>query len=294
MPTATTSKPTGTSGIASPRPTGWLVFEPNYRGSTGYGDKFALQIVPEIVSRPGKDILTGVDALVKDGIADANQLAVGGYSYGGYMTNWLITQTTRFKAAVTGAGAVEHVANWGNDDTTVKDDAYFLGGLPLGSSPTAIAAKPPFSRSTKSERPRTWSREPTTSASPSSKTTCSTAPSIAEHPQQPADLPRRRPLSGQESLARKNQSPRRTEVAGKIRRPPPAAFGFDLAFDLGLAGSVSGQIDGIQTIEGSRSAKERFSKNDKTRGVSWETGIVHRHFRRSAGRKSAMVRTPGL
>jgi dipeptidyl aminopeptidase/acylaminoacyl peptidase len=108
---------------------GWLVFEPNYRGSTGYGDKFALQIIPEIVSRPGKDILTGVDALVKAGIADANQLAVGGYSYGGYMTNWLITQTTRFKAAVTGAGAVEHVANWGNDDTTF-DDAYFLGGPP--------------------------------------------------------------------------------------------------------------------------------------------------------------------
>jgi dipeptidyl aminopeptidase/acylaminoacyl peptidase len=108
---------------------GWLVFEPNYRGSTGYGDKFALQIVPELVSRPGKDILTGVDALVKDGIADANRLAVGGYSYGGYMTNWLITQTTRFKAAVTGAGAVEHVANWGNDDTTF-DDTYYLGGLP--------------------------------------------------------------------------------------------------------------------------------------------------------------------
>ena len=108
---------------------GWLVFEPNYRGSTGYGDKFLTQIVPEIVSRPGKDILEGVDALVKDGIANPNQLAVGGYSYGGYMTNWLITQTTRFKAAVTGAGAVEHVANWGNDDTTF-DDAYFLGGLP--------------------------------------------------------------------------------------------------------------------------------------------------------------------
>ena len=108
---------------------GWLVFEPNYRGSTGYGDKFALAIVPEIVSAPGRDILSGVDALVKDGIADPNRLTVGGYSYGGYMTNWLITQTTRFKAAVTGAGAVEHVANWGNDDT-VMDDVYFLGGLP--------------------------------------------------------------------------------------------------------------------------------------------------------------------
>jgi len=108
---------------------GWLVFEPNYRGSIGYGDKFLMGIVPEIVSRPGKDILEGVDALVKDGIADPNRLAIGGYSYGGYMTNWLITQTTRFKAAVTGAGAVEHVGNWGNDDTTF-DDAYFLGGLP--------------------------------------------------------------------------------------------------------------------------------------------------------------------
>jgi dipeptidyl aminopeptidase/acylaminoacyl peptidase len=108
---------------------GWLVFEPNYRGSEGYGDRFLMGIVPEIVSRPGKDILVGVDSLVKDGIADADHLTLGGYSYGAYMTNWLITQTTRFKAAVTGAGAVENVANWGNDDTTF-DDAYFLGGRP--------------------------------------------------------------------------------------------------------------------------------------------------------------------
>jgi dipeptidyl aminopeptidase/acylaminoacyl peptidase len=108
---------------------GWLVFQPNYRGSIGYGDEFTLGIVPKIVSKPGRDILAGIDALVKDGIADPAQLTIGGYSYGGYMTNWLITQTTRFKAAVTGAGAVEHVANWGNDDTTY-DDAYFLGGKP--------------------------------------------------------------------------------------------------------------------------------------------------------------------
>ncbi|MGE5724419.1 MAG: S9 family peptidase [Acidobacteriota bacterium] len=108
---------------------GWLVFEPNYRGSSGYGDKFMSQIVPHLVSRPGKDILEGIDALVKDGIADPNQLAIAGYSYGGYMTNWLITQTTRFKAAMTGAGAVEHAANWGNDDLTY-DDAFYLGGRP--------------------------------------------------------------------------------------------------------------------------------------------------------------------
>ncbi len=108
---------------------GWLVFRPNYRGSTGYGDAFMLSIQPHLVSAPGHDILSGVDALVKQGIADPDHLTIGGYSYGGYMTNWLITQTTRFKAAVTGAGAVEHAANWGNDDLTY-DDAWYLSGTP--------------------------------------------------------------------------------------------------------------------------------------------------------------------
>jgi dipeptidyl aminopeptidase/acylaminoacyl peptidase len=108
---------------------GWLVFRPNYRGSSGYGDDFMLEIAPHLVSKPGRDILAGVDALVKDGYADPGHLAIGGYSYGGYMTNWLITQTTRFKSAVTGAGAVEHAANWGNDDET-WDDAWYLGGQP--------------------------------------------------------------------------------------------------------------------------------------------------------------------
>ena len=108
---------------------GWLVFRPNYRGSAGYGDTFMQQITPHIVSVPGKDILAGVDALVADGTADPSHLVIGGYSYGGYMTNWLITQTTRFRAAVTGAGAVEHAANWGNDDETY-DDAAYLGGRP--------------------------------------------------------------------------------------------------------------------------------------------------------------------
>jgi dipeptidyl aminopeptidase/acylaminoacyl peptidase len=108
---------------------GWLVFRPNYLGSTGYGDDFMQEIAPHIVSKPGREILAGVDALVKDGLADPDHLAIGGYSFGGYMTNWLITQTTRFKSAVTGAGAVEHAANWGNDDLT-RDDAWYLGGHP--------------------------------------------------------------------------------------------------------------------------------------------------------------------
>ncbi|HEV2315436.1 MAG TPA: S9 family peptidase [Candidatus Acidoferrales bacterium] len=108
---------------------GWLVFDANYRGSTGYGDAFTIGFVPRLNSRPGKDILEGVDALVKDGIADPEQLTVGGYSEGGFLTNWLITQTPRFKAAVTGAGAVENVAMWGNSGAPLYF-AHSLGGPP--------------------------------------------------------------------------------------------------------------------------------------------------------------------
>ncbi|CAF4329403.1 unnamed protein product [Rotaria sp. Silwood2] len=116
---------------------GWLVLQPNYRGSTvcnvynlsGYGDEFLDGVRIQMLSRPGKDILFGVDALVRDGIADPTRLTIGGYSYGGYLTNWLITQTTRFNAALSGAGAVENVADWGVNDLPIMN-AYTLGGLP--------------------------------------------------------------------------------------------------------------------------------------------------------------------
>ncbi|CAF1349191.1 unnamed protein product, partial [Rotaria sordida] len=58
-----------------------------------------------------------------------NRLTVGGYSYGGYLTNWLITQTTRFNAALSGAGAVEHASEWGTIDFPVFE-YYLLGGAP--------------------------------------------------------------------------------------------------------------------------------------------------------------------
>jgi len=108
---------------------GWLVFEPNYRGSTGYGDAFMLGMVPHYLSRAANDVLEGVDGLVKDGVADPDQLAVGGWSMGGSLTNWLITQTARFKAAATTAGEMEFEADWGNEDYSFYA-AYLLGGVP--------------------------------------------------------------------------------------------------------------------------------------------------------------------
>jgi dipeptidyl aminopeptidase/acylaminoacyl peptidase len=106
---------------------GWLVLEPNYRGSTGYGDQFLNEIRYRPLSLPGKDILYGVDQLIRDGIVDPYRLAVGGYSYGGFLTNWLITQTKRFNAALSGAGAIDHLSAWGTMDLPVLL-SYIFGG----------------------------------------------------------------------------------------------------------------------------------------------------------------------
>ena len=108
---------------------GWLVFEPNYRGSTGYGDQFLNEIRYKPLSRPGKDILCGVDQLIKDGVVDPQRLAVGGYSYGGFLTNWIITRTTRFNAALSGVGAVDFTSTWGAMDLPVLI-SYLFGGFP--------------------------------------------------------------------------------------------------------------------------------------------------------------------
>jgi dipeptidyl aminopeptidase/acylaminoacyl peptidase len=72
---------------------GSLVLEPNYCGSTGYGDDFLNEVRYQPLTRPGRDILSGIDQLINDGIVDPNKLALGGYSYGGFLTHWLITQT---------------------------------------------------------------------------------------------------------------------------------------------------------------------------------------------------------
>jgi dipeptidyl aminopeptidase/acylaminoacyl peptidase len=108
---------------------GWLVLEPNYRGSTGYGDQFFNEIRYRPLSLPGKDILYGVDQLIRDGIVDPYRLTVGGYSYGGFLTNWLITQTKRFNAALSGAGAINHISAWGIMDIPVLL-TYIFGGYP--------------------------------------------------------------------------------------------------------------------------------------------------------------------
>ena len=84
---------------------GYMVLKPNYRGSTGYGDAFLRDMVGHYYQNSHLDVMTGVDYLIAKGLADGDRMVKMGWSGGGHMTNKIITYTTRFKAASSGAGA---------------------------------------------------------------------------------------------------------------------------------------------------------------------------------------------
>ena len=86
---------------------GYAVLFPMPRGGSGYGEAGHRMIINDWGGPDYKDIMAGVDALIAQGIADGNRLGVMGASYGGYMTNWIVTQTSRFKAAAAGASIAD-------------------------------------------------------------------------------------------------------------------------------------------------------------------------------------------
>ena len=94
---------------------GYAVLLPNPRGSSGYGQKFCEAIFADWGNKDFQDDMAMVDYALAQGVADPDKLGVGGWSYGGISTNFIITQTTRFKAAITGASEVLYVANYGHD-----------------------------------------------------------------------------------------------------------------------------------------------------------------------------------
>jgi dipeptidyl aminopeptidase/acylaminoacyl peptidase len=94
---------------------GYVVALPNPRGSTGYGQDFCHAIWQDWGGVDLEDVLASVDDLIERGYADPERLGVGGWSYGGMLTNHVITKTDRFKGAYTGASATLYVANYGHD-----------------------------------------------------------------------------------------------------------------------------------------------------------------------------------
>jgi dipeptidyl aminopeptidase/acylaminoacyl peptidase len=108
---------------------GWVTFLPNPRGSSGYGDKFLLANFGDWGGGDFQDIQSGIDALVKRGVADSTKLAQSGWSYGGYMTAWTLTQTSRFKAVMVGAGLTDMYSMYSTNDLQTLLEEYF-GGQP--------------------------------------------------------------------------------------------------------------------------------------------------------------------
>jgi dipeptidyl aminopeptidase/acylaminoacyl peptidase len=108
---------------------GWAVLEPNVRGSTSYGDALLRGNMKDIGGGDYWDAMTGVDTVIAQGIADPNQLAVRGWSYGGILGGWTITQTERFKAASLGAMVADWASEYAmgfNHDVRL----WYIGGTP--------------------------------------------------------------------------------------------------------------------------------------------------------------------
>lgn len=104
---------------------GYLVLRPNPRGSSGYGKDFRFANYGNWGGGDYADIMAGVDALIERGLADPERLGVGGWSYGGFMTSWIITQTRRFAAACIGAPVTDPLSFNGTSDIPAFIPDYF-------------------------------------------------------------------------------------------------------------------------------------------------------------------------
>lgn len=105
---------------------GYAVLNVNYRGSSGRGQKFSRAIFADWGNYEVQDLLAGVDHVIKMGVADPDRLGVGGWSYGGILTDYLIASDTRFKGATSGAGTAFTVAFYGTDQYIIQYD-YEIG-----------------------------------------------------------------------------------------------------------------------------------------------------------------------
>jgi dipeptidyl aminopeptidase/acylaminoacyl peptidase len=107
---------------------GYFVFFTNFRSSTGYGDEFKWATWGAWGTKDGQDVVSGIDYVIKNYPVDAKHVAATGHSYGGFMTNWLITMyPDRFAAAASGAGISNWLSDYGNADIFVTKETEFFG-----------------------------------------------------------------------------------------------------------------------------------------------------------------------
>ena len=127
----------GPSGVWSDRFNAWgqllaqrgfAVLYPNIRGSIGYGQEFLTANRSDWGGGDFKDVMAGVDFMIDQGIADPDRLGIGGWSYGGYMAAWAVTQTDRFKASVSGAPMTDLASEYGTEMAGINAyDTWYMG-----------------------------------------------------------------------------------------------------------------------------------------------------------------------
>jgi dipeptidyl aminopeptidase/acylaminoacyl peptidase len=121
---------------------GYFVLFPNPRGSTGFGERFTQANVKDVGDGPLRDILAGVQKVVATHPVDDERIGLTGWSYGGYMTMWALTQTSRFRAAVAGAGVSDWLSYYGENGIDEGLIPYF--GASVYDDPALYARSSPI------------------------------------------------------------------------------------------------------------------------------------------------------
>lgn len=137
---ASTTNFSGFSHVLATR--GYVVFEPNYRGSDNLGNAYQRAIFNDAGDGPGRDVIAGIDAVKKLGFVDESRIAVTGWSYGGYMTTWLIGHYHFWKAAVAGAAVTDLNEEYNLADGNVAGRYGFKGSPWMGYMKDYIEQSP--------------------------------------------------------------------------------------------------------------------------------------------------------
>jgi len=123
---------------------GYVVFEPNYRGSDNLGNTFEHAIYMDAGAGPGRDVMAGVAAVEKRNVVDPTRMAVGGWSYGGYMTSWLMTHYHIWRTAISGAAVNNWLDMYAVADGNVQIAFSFKGPPYIGSNLRDYLAQSPI------------------------------------------------------------------------------------------------------------------------------------------------------
>jgi len=132
---------------------GYVVFEPNYRGSDNLGNAYQRAIWNDAGDGPGRDVIAGIDAVKKLGFVDESKIAVTGWSYGGYMTSWLIGHYQIWKAAVAGAPVTDMYDEYNLSDGNAGDRYTFKGSPYVGDNLKDYRAQSPITYAAQMKTP---------------------------------------------------------------------------------------------------------------------------------------------